>query len=61
MSLWLLSVMLPVVVAISGIMWTLVVAKSEGERWCGIAVSIVDPGLTAVQAFIYIQLAWYAI
>jgi hypothetical protein len=61
MSLWLLSVILPVVVAISGITWTLVVAKAEGERWCGIAISIVGPALTALQAFIYIQLAWYAI
>jgi hypothetical protein len=61
LTLGLLSVMLPAIVTLAGIVWTLVVSNSVRERWWGIAISVVGSGLTALQAFIYIQLAWYAI
>lgn len=61
LTLEILSVMIPAIVAIAGITWTLLVSQSLREKWWGIAIAVVGSGLTALNAFMYIQLVWYAI
>jgi len=58
LELQLLSVFLPLSVALGGTVWSMVATKVPRERMVGCAISTVGSGLTAGQAYFFITIIW---